>query len=259
MLGDTAVVVPRADVHYVTTEFGVVNLFGKSLQERAMAMISIAHPDFRDELLHRAKQMNLIGAERTLKGALHGVYPLRLEETLEIEEKTITIRPAKPVDERRIQEHFYTLDKNDILSRFFHEKTSFVYDEVGEVSQVDYIQNLTILAVVGEFGFGKVVGIGEYLLDPTCNLAEVAFSVSGPWQGKGLGRRLMKKLFEGARDNGIAGFTAYTAPENQGMINLFNSLPVNVFTAMEDGMVALSCRFDDLKQNKDWEIANLGI
>jgi hypothetical protein len=43
------------------------------------------------------------------------------------------------------------------------------------------------------------------------------------------------------------------------MINLFNSLPVNVFTAMEDGMVALSCRFDDLKQNKDWEIANLGI
>jgi len=259
MLGDTAVVVPRADVHYVTTEFGVVNLFGKSLQERTMAMISIAHPDFRDELLHRAKQMNLIGSERTLKGALHGVYPLRLEETLEIEEKTITIRPAKPVDERRIQEHFYTLDKTDILSRFFHEKTSFVYDEVGEVSQVDYIQNLTILAVVGEFGFGKVVGIGEYLLDPTCNLAEVAFSVSGPWQGRGLGRRLMKKLFEGARDNGIAGFTAYTAPENQGMINLFSSLPVNVFTAMEDGMVVLSCRFDDLKQNKDWEIANLGI
>jgi acyl-CoA hydrolase len=62
MLGDTAVVVPRGDVHYVATEFGVVNLFGKSLQERAMAMISIAHPDFRDELLHAAKQMNLIGA-----------------------------------------------------------------------------------------------------------------------------------------------------------------------------------------------------
>ncbi|BBO68738.1 hypothetical protein DSCA_26680 [Desulfosarcina alkanivorans] len=247
MLGDTAVVVPRADVQYVATEFGVVNLFGKSLQERAMAMISIAHPDFRDELLHQAKQMNLIGPERTIKGALHGVYPIRLEETLEIEGKTVTIRPAKPVDERRIQEHFYTLDKNDILSRFFHEKTSFVYDDVGEVSQVDYIQNLTILAVVGEFGFGKVVGIGEYLLDPSSNLAEVAFSVSGPWQAKGIGRRLMKKLFEGARDNGIAGFSAYTAPENQGMINLFNSLPVNVSTAMEDGLIALSCRFDDMK------------
>ncbi|MBC2711681.1 MAG: GNAT family N-acetyltransferase [Desulfosarcina sp.] len=248
MLGDTAVVVPRADVHYVATEFGVVNLFGKSLQERATAMISIAHPDFRDELLHQAKQMNLIGAERTLKGSLHGVYPLRLEETLEIDGETVTIRPAKPVDERRIQEHFYALDKNDIVSRFFHEKTSFVHDDVGEVSQVDYIKNLTILAVVGEFGFGKVVGIGEYLLDPSCNLAEVAFSVSGPWQGKGLGKRMMKKLFEGSLDNGIAGFTAYTAPENQGMIGLFNSLPANVSTTLEDGMVALSCRFDDLKR-----------
>jgi acyl-CoA hydrolase/GNAT superfamily N-acetyltransferase len=258
-LGDTAVVVPRGDVHYVATEYGVVNLFGKSLQERAMAMISIAHPDFRDELLHAAKQMNLIGAQRTVKGSLHGVYPLRLEETLEIDGETVTIRPAKPVDERRIQEHFYTLDKNDVVARFFHEKTSFVYDDVGEVSQVDYIRNLTMLAVVGEFGFGKVVGIGEYLLDPTCNLAEVAFSVSRDWQGKGLGKRLMQKLFEGARDNGIAGFSAYTAPDNRGMIALFDNLPVKMITAEENGMTVLSCRFDDLKTGKDWESANLGI
>ncbi len=50
MLNDTAIVVPRGDVQYVVTEYGAVNLFGKSLQERAMAMISIAHPDFREEL-----------------------------------------------------------------------------------------------------------------------------------------------------------------------------------------------------------------
>ncbi len=259
MLGDTAVVIPRGDVHYVATEYGVVNLFGKSLQERAMAMISIAHPDFRDELLQAAKQMNLIGAQRKVKGSLHGVYPLRLEEMLEIDGETVTIRPAKPVDERRIQEHFYALDKNDVVARFFHEKTSFVYDDVGEVSQVDYVRNLTVLAVVGEFGFGKVVGIGEYLLDPTCNLAEVAFSVSREWQSKGLGKRLMHKLFEGARDNGIAGFSAYTAPDNRGMIALFDSLPVKMTTAEEDGMTVLSCRFDDLKTGKDWEAASLGI
>jgi hypothetical protein len=39
------------DVYHVISEFGAVNLFGKNLQERALAMISIAHPDFRDELL----------------------------------------------------------------------------------------------------------------------------------------------------------------------------------------------------------------
>jgi len=66
MLDDTAVVVPRGDVQYVVTEYGAVNLFGKSLQERAMAMISIAHPDFRDELFYRAKEMGLLSPERTL-------------------------------------------------------------------------------------------------------------------------------------------------------------------------------------------------
>ncbi|HSO17814.1 MAG TPA: acetyl-CoA hydrolase/transferase C-terminal domain-containing protein, partial [Desulfosarcina sp.] len=63
MLDDMAVVVPRSDIHYVCTEYGVVNLFGKSMQERALAMISIAHPDFRDELFSQAKAMDLLGAQ----------------------------------------------------------------------------------------------------------------------------------------------------------------------------------------------------
>jgi acyl-CoA hydrolase len=66
MMCNDAVVVPRGDVHYVATEYGVVNLFGKSLQERVIALISIAHPDFRDELFHAAKKEGLIGSERTL-------------------------------------------------------------------------------------------------------------------------------------------------------------------------------------------------
>lgn len=247
ILDDTAVVVPRGDVHYVATEYGVVNLFGKSLQERATAMISIAHPDFRDELFHRAKQMNLLGSERTLKSAIHGVYPLHLEEAREVDGETVAVRPAKPVDERRIQEHFYDLDKEDVVSRFFHEKASFIKDEVGEVSQVDYINNLTIVAVVGEFGFGKVVGVGEYLLDSTRNMAEIAFSVSKNWQGKGIGEMLLKKLALGAKNNSIAGIEAYTSPDNQAMIKLFGKLGQQVTTTMDEEMVLLSCRFDNIE------------
>jgi len=44
------VLTTRADVHYVATEFGIVNLFGKSVRERAELLISIAHPSFREEL-----------------------------------------------------------------------------------------------------------------------------------------------------------------------------------------------------------------
>ncbi len=246
-LNDIAVVVPRGDAHYVATEYGVVNLFGKSLQERAMALISIAHPDYRDELWQQAKDMSLLGAERRLKKSLHGVYPLKLEEIRIIHDEEITIRPAKPVDERRIQEHLYNLDKNDIISRFFHEKSCFMRDEVEGVSQIDYIKDLTMVAIVGEFGFGRVIGIGEYLLDPVKNEAEVAFSISKDYQGKKIGKLLMQKLCLAARENGISGFMAYTSPQNEGMIRLFKTLPFKTKTTFEDGMLVLRCRFDEVE------------
>ncbi len=54
------VVTSRADVHYVVTEHGVTNLFGKNLRERAEALISIADPRFQDELVAAAKERKLL-------------------------------------------------------------------------------------------------------------------------------------------------------------------------------------------------------
>jgi acyl-CoA hydrolase/GNAT superfamily N-acetyltransferase len=245
LLADTAVVATRGDVHLVVTEFGAVNLFGKSLQERAMAMISIAHPEFRDELFFEAKKMGLLSTERTLSESIQGVYPIQLEETIDMEGEEMTVRPVKPVDERRIQEHFYNLDKDDVVARFFHEKTSFVKEEVEGVSQIDYVKDLTVVAVVGEFGFGRVVAIGEYLIDPATNVAEIAFSVSKDYQKKGMGKILLKKLASAARENHISGLVAYTSPQNRGMIKLFNQLPYKVNTFFDGDMLTLSCKFDE--------------
>ena len=54
------VTAPRSDMMYVVTEFGVVNLKGKSVPERAKAMISLAHPDFRDDLARDARANGLL-------------------------------------------------------------------------------------------------------------------------------------------------------------------------------------------------------
>jgi acyl-CoA hydrolase len=241
-----SVVVPRGDVQYVATEYGVVNLFGKSLQERAMAMISIAHPDVRDELFAAAKDAGLIGADRSLGEARKAVYPVRLEETITVNDESMTIRPAKPVDERRIQEHYYALDKKDIFSRFFHEKSSFGHSDLEGKSQIDYIKDMTLVGVVGEVGFGRVVAVGEYLLLFDSNMAEVAFSVSKDFQGQGLGRIFLRKLAESARENGISGLVAYTSPRNKAMIGLFKTLPYKVKTSFDGEALSLSCKFDQL-------------
>jgi acetyl-CoA hydrolase len=56
----SGVVTTRADVHYVATEYGVANLHGRSLRERAKALIACAHPDFRDELRCAAAKRRLL-------------------------------------------------------------------------------------------------------------------------------------------------------------------------------------------------------
>jgi acyl-CoA hydrolase len=56
----TIVTSPRTDVMYIVTEFGMVNLKGKSVAERAKALISIAHPDFREDLERQAMKLRLI-------------------------------------------------------------------------------------------------------------------------------------------------------------------------------------------------------
>jgi acyl-CoA hydrolase len=54
------VTAPRSDMMYVVTEYGLVNLKGKSIPERAKALISIAHPDFRDDLEREARESGLM-------------------------------------------------------------------------------------------------------------------------------------------------------------------------------------------------------
>jgi acyl-CoA hydrolase/N-acetylglutamate synthase-like GNAT family acetyltransferase len=242
-----AVVVPRGSVHYVATEYGVVNLFGKNLQERVMAMISVAHPDFRDELFHGAREAGMIGSERSLGETARAVYPVNLEDIIEIDGQTITIRPAKTVDERRIREHYYSLEKDDIYMRFFHAKKSFSTSDVEAIAQIDYIKDLTLIGVVGESGFDRVVAVAEYLLLMDSNMAEVAFTVAKDFQHKGLGKLFLHKLSTAAREHGISGLVAYSAPHNKAMIDLFKTLPYKVKTTFEDEVLCLTCKFDELK------------
>lgn len=60
-LGENAVITtPRQDVHWLVTEYGAANLKGKSLGQRALAIIDLAHPDFREGLLREAEAMRLL-------------------------------------------------------------------------------------------------------------------------------------------------------------------------------------------------------
>jgi len=75
----------------------------------------------------------------------------------------------------------------------------------------------------------------------------LAITVSGDYQGKGLGKILIRKLAEAALENGISGLFAYTSTTNKKMINLFKTLPFKVKSVIGADML-LSCRFDEPRQ-----------
>ena len=238
-----SIVIPKGYVSYVVSEFGTVNLFGKNIEERAMAMISLAHPDFRDELFHDAQESGLIDRHRTLNESLFGVYPARMEEIRDYNGQRVTFRPAKAVDDRQIQEHFYNLNEEDVRARFFGLRKSFFREDVEDMFQVDYINGFSMVAVTGQVGFEKIIGLGVYAREQG-TVAEIAFSVSTEWQGKGIASVLLEKIAEAARENGFTSLVAYTLSSNEGMIKLFKKLPYKVETAIRDNTLLLTCNFE---------------
>jgi acyl-CoA hydrolase/RimJ/RimL family protein N-acetyltransferase len=245
-----SVVIPRGYVSYVVSEYGVVNLLGKNMQERAMALISLAHPEQRRVLFNQAREKGMIDRHRSLKESLFGVYPQRMEETRLYDGRKVVYRPTKPSDNRMIQEHFYQMDDKDVEMRFFNLRRHFYRDEMEEMSQVDYVKNLSIVAVSGEIGFERIVGLGGYFLEHGTT-AEVAFSVSKNWQGKGIGSVILMKLADAARENGITTLTAYTLPNNRGMIKLFKKMPYTTKSVFDGETVVLTCQFGDSDQGAD--------
>jgi acetyl-CoA hydrolase len=54
------VVTSRNHIRYVVTEYGIASLYGKTIRQRAQELINIAHPDFRDQLTHEAKELKYL-------------------------------------------------------------------------------------------------------------------------------------------------------------------------------------------------------
>ena len=238
------VAIPAADVTYVVTEYGVVNLFGKNVQERAMAMISVAHPDFRETLFEQARHGGLIGEERKLYESQFGIYPAWLEEVVTIADQKVMFRPVKTVDDRLIQDHFYEMNEQDIAKRFFGRRHHFYWDEVKDMFIVDYTRNCSIVAYLGEEGYGRIIGIGGYFLEGS-GAGEVAYSVAKDWQGKGISVKLQQKIVDAALANGLKGLDALVLKENFSMLGLFKKLPYQIRTSYENGILTLKCRFDE--------------
>lgn len=213
------VTIARSDVHYVITEYGVAYLFNKSIRERALALIEIAHPSFREQLLEAGKKLGYLRPDQKLRSKT--AYPESEERKVTLRNGTkILLRPAKASDVEAVQQVFYSLSEKDIYTRFFTNLKSLSVSKAEYLCNMDYETEMAFVAIKGDREDNFVVGTGCYYLNPATNLAEVAYMIRPEWQQLGLGGALQKRMTEYAISKGIRGFVAEILMVNTKMINL---------------------------------------
>lgn len=239
------VVTTRGDVHYVVTEYGVAYLHGKSVQERALALISIAHPRYREKLLKEAIEAKYVRPELADFGSKIIIGPKDIRTTFLLNDGTqLTIRPVHPTDEPRVRDMFYTLSQESLYTRFMSRMRWVPRKQVQEFVYIDHRNEVSIVASIPDADGEDIVAIGGYYLNPHTNRAEVAFVVHDNWQNRHIGTFLFKHLIRVARRNGIAGFTAEVLRENKAMQNVFNNSGLKVRTELSQGVYSYEMDFD---------------
>ena len=216
------VVTSRGDVHYVVTEYGIAYLHGKTVQERAMALISVAHPKFRAQLLQAAIKLKYVRPELAdVEGRLT-VTPRDLRASYVLDDGTlISFRGIHPTDETRMKSLFYKLSQETIYYRFFTHLKRFPQQRIQDFVYIDHRRDVAIVGTVPEASGDEIVAVGRYYLDEKTNRAEVAFVVADAWQNRGIGTFLLRTLLRTAKSYGISGFTAAVLPGNKAMMTVF--------------------------------------
>jgi RimJ/RimL family protein N-acetyltransferase len=238
------VTVARSDIHYVITEYGIAYLFGKSIRERALALIEIAHPDFRASLLAEAKSLNYVHSEQVLKS--HDAYHVENERIVLLKNgKSMKLRPARASDAAVLQSFFHQMSQEDRYTRFFQRLNALTFNEVQRLCNVDQHREVAFLAVTGTHENEIVVGNACYFVNPSTNLGEVAYMILPEWQGTGLGSAMQACLMEHAKRQNLRGFVAEILTDNKNMVRLAKRACDNVSVTRHEDTYEVTMIFDE--------------
>jgi acyl-CoA hydrolase/RimJ/RimL family protein N-acetyltransferase len=251
------IVTTRGDVHYVVTEYGVANLYGRTVRERSLALISIAHPDFRGELAAAAKERRFVAPGQLAPPQRGLPYPTEVIATAPLRDgRHVTYRPLRPDDERALRDLFYSHSDETVYLRYGTPMKRLSTEQIQRFVTLDYDERMAIGAFLGtsiDTAPGDeemLIGVGRYDLDRATNFAECAFTVHDDFQEQGIGSSLLRMLMRFARKRHIEGFTAQVLARNSRMLHVFQKWCSPLTTTIDGGAYHLSFRFADIDKTR---------
>ena len=211
----SGVVTTRGDVHYIVTEYGIATMRGRSVRERALELIRIAHPKFRDELLDRARERGLVPKAAPSVKQVPELDDAGDTERIVIGELKLFLRPLRTSDHRRLQEFFYSHNEDTLLQRYRTIPRAMTVTRAYQMVGVDQTKDLA-LGIFSRQGPREVIhGVGRFYRDG--DEAEVAFVTGESVRGRGIGTLLCTRLIQVAAARGIRRLKAYVRTDNGAM------------------------------------------
>lgn len=242
------VVTSRGDVHYIVTEWSVAYLHGRTIRERALALISIAHPKFRPKLIREAKRLKYIADDVPEISEVGMIYPERWESAHTFEDGTrMFFRPIKMTDEEMMKDLFYRCSEHTIYHRFFRSLKSMPHRDLVHFVHIDYSNEMGIVGIVQDPEQPEreeIVAVARYYLNRNTNFAEVSYLVRDDFQKRGIGSFVVKYIARIARENGIAGFDAEILSDNPPAMRVLHKLGFPVETMVAAGNYHLRVKFE---------------
>jgi acyl-CoA hydrolase/GNAT superfamily N-acetyltransferase len=229
----------------VATEYGTAHLRGRTLRERAQALIEIAHPEDRPGLVQAAKEARILFQDQVFLAESSHFYPQEVatEATFKKGLK-VRFRAIKPSDEEQMRRLFYRFSDEAIYYRYFAPIKTMPHTEMQEYVNVDYRNVLSIVGMVGDPGQERIIAEGRYVKHEDKPFADVAFVVDEEYQGMGVASYLYRLLVQHALQRGLTGFTADVLSSNKSMLKVFQKGDHSIQTKLQDGAYALTIRFN---------------
>jgi acyl-CoA hydrolase/GNAT superfamily N-acetyltransferase len=236
------VVTTRADVDTVVTEYGIAELKGRTVRERALALVSVAHPDFRADLLAVAKERHFVTVEQIRWPEHQKPYPLELESRRTFGDAEIHFRPIRPSDERFLREFFYTHSADTVYQRYHTPVASLSPQQIQQFCTLDYDREMALAGFVADGESERMVAIGRFAPERESGFCEVALTVHDALQGRGIGTYLLGRLVDIARAKNIEGLVGYVLVGNARMLDIFAKAGVPVETQLDAGTYTVRLR-----------------
>lgn len=237
----------RESLDLIVTEYGIAAMIGRTVRERAQALIDIAHPEDRAELIQQAKKANILYADQIYLTDSGSLYPEKLACTHTFKDGLkVRFRAIKPSDEEEMRRLFYRFSDTAVYYRYFSAIKAMPHRKMQEYVNVDYQRFMSIVGTIDDAGTERIIAEGRYVRHHDRPIADVAFVVDENYQGRGIASFLFEMLIRVAREQGIEGFTADVLADNKAMLKVFEKAPFPIRAVMEFGIYNLTIPFTDL-------------